>query len=102
MGARSHGGRTGVGRIKSRGRLQGEVGRQPARDVRGQQSRGLTCMPKALMATEMGPFSASQAASAETREGPRQGQPGAASLPHPRPGPYSLSSFWLSSTESLM
>lgn len=48
------------------------------RGVSMRQGRGrhLTCMPKALMATEMGPFSASQAASSETGEGRCQGHPG--------------------------
>lgn len=69
----------------------------------GQRGWGPTCMPKALMAIEMGPFLASQAASSETGEGQRQGRPG----PSPTwlvltPIPHSLCSSLLSSTESLM
>lgn len=54
----------GEARIRSREptpRRSGKgVSKRQARD------RDLTCMPKALMATEMGPFLASQAASSET------------------------------------
>lgn len=60
-------------------------------------------MPKALMAIEIGPFLASQAASSETGKGQRQGHPGLSpTWPVPTPVPHSLCSFWLSSTESLM
>lgn len=55
------------------------------------------------MAMEMGPFLASQAAISETGKGQRQGHPGPSpSWPVLTPIPYSLCSFWLSSTESLM
>lgn len=57
------------------------------------------------MATEMGPFLASQAASSKTEEGQCQGHPGPSltwPVLTPSPLPHSLCSFWLSSTESLM
>lgn len=53
----------------------------------GQQGWGLTCMPKALMATETGPFLASQAASSDTggaASGPPRPQPHLA-CPYPHP-----------------
>jgi hypothetical protein len=69
--------------------------------AQGQQDQDLTCMPKALMATEIGPFLASQAASSEG-EGQRQWHVGPALPAWPPSAPYSLCSFWLKSTESLM
>lgn len=44
------------------GRLKGEVRKAQTRGGEGQRGQDLTCMPKALMATEIGPFWASQAA----------------------------------------
>lgn len=95
----------GGGRIKEWGANSKEKwGRRHPETEQGQRGGGLTCMPKALMATEMGPFLASQAASSETGEGQHQGHPGPRPTPLacPHPIPHSLCSFLVSSTESLM
>lgn len=76
MGGRSPCGRTGEGEQAVRGQLGEEVGVESVRNGAGTAGWGLTCIPKALMAMEMGPFLASQAASSETGEGQHQGRPG--------------------------
>jgi hypothetical protein len=63
MGEQSRGDRTE--KKTKQGASVKEKGGRHWRDGEGQRGQDLTCMPKALMATEIGPFWASQAAISE-------------------------------------